>query len=95
MIVRQLSPIQYDRLHQDLIQKAQTQPLKASYTVHMCVDGASYAVKIQPESRYRMAVLQAHRIFREEDGQEFELITQNVILSALLELLIYQGVSAS
>lgn len=95
MIIRQLSSVQYDRLHQDLIQKAYTQPLEASYTVHMCIDGTSYAVKIQPESRYRMAVLQAHRIFREEEGQGLELITQNVILSALLELLIYQGVSVS
>lgn len=95
MIIRQLTPAQYDRLHQDLIQRAHAQPLEASYTVHLHIDNTSYAVKIQPESRYRMAVLQAHRIFREEDGQDFELITQNVVLSALLELLIYQGVAAS
>ncbi len=92
MIIRQLSQEQYERLHKDMIQKAYTAPLEACYSVHMKIGNASYVVKIQPERRQRMAVLQAYRIFCNEHGQDFKLITKGSLLSAFLDILIYQGV---
>lgn len=92
MIIRELKQWKYEHLCKDLIEKAHAEPLEASYTVDMQINGVSYAVKIQPENHCRMAILQAYRIDREEDGQNFELITSGNLLSALLEILIYQGV---
>ena len=93
MIIRQLKEKQFEHLHNALMMKAHAEPLDASYTVKMTVNGVEYAVKVQPERRNKMAVLQALRIFREEYGPNFELITRGNILSSLLEILIDQGVS--
>ena len=92
MIIRQLKQEQYEHLIQELIETAHTEPMEASYTAELRIGNASYALKLQPESRHRIALLQAYRIFREETGQEFERITKGAVLSALLELFVYQGI---
>jgi hypothetical protein len=92
MIIRQLKPKQLESLHKDLIKKAHAEPLEASYTVDMAINGMDYAVRIQPESRSRMAILQAFMIVRDGNAPHFELITSGNVLSSLLEILIYQGV---
>lgn len=92
MIIRELKQWQYEHLNKALIERAHAEPLEACYTVNMQIDGVSYAMKIQPERHCRIAILQAYRIDREEDGQNFELITSGNLLSSLLEILIYQGV---
>lgn len=92
MIIRQLKPHQFETLRRDLQSKAYTAPLDASYTVHMEINGVEYAVKLQPGTRNRMAVLQAARTDRSGNGANCELITGGNILSSLLEILIDQGV---
>ncbi|MEM5795439.1 MAG: hypothetical protein AAGU23_04105 [Bacillota bacterium] len=93
MVIRQLKERQFEYLHHSLMMKAHAEPLEASYTVKMTINGAEYAVKVQPERHNKVAVLQALRIYREEYGPNFELITKETVLSSLLELLIYQGAS--
>ncbi len=93
MVIRQLKEKQFESLRQSLMLKAHAEPLEASYTVNMKINGAEYAVKVQPERHNKMAVLQALRIYREEWGLHYELITRGDILSSLLEIIIYQGVS--
>lgn len=92
MIIRQLKPNQFEYLQKDLMKRAHAKPLEASYTVSMVISGVEYSIRIQPETHFRMAILQAFRIDRDEDGPNFELITSGNILSSLLEILIYQGV---
>ena len=92
MIIRQLKPNQFEHLHKRLIKKARVEPLEASYTVDMIINDVEYAVKIQPEAHNRMAILQAFKIDRDEEGPNFELITRGNVLSSFLEILIYQGV---
>jgi hypothetical protein len=91
MIIRKLKPKQYEYLHKDLLKKAHVEPLEAGYTVNMTVNGVEYAVRIQPESRCRMAILQAFKIDRDENGLKYKLITKNNVLLSLFEILIYQG----
>ena len=93
MIIRQLKEKEFENLHNYLITKAHAQPLEASYTVSMTINGMEYIIKVQPERHNKMAVLQALSINREEYGPSFELITRGNILSSLLEILIYQGMS--
>lgn len=92
MIIRQLSERQREQFHDILHTKAHMEPLEASYTVNMTIDGVKYVIKVQPERHNKIAVLQALRIFEIQGGPRFELITKGAVLSSLLEILIDQGV---
>lgn len=91
MIVRTLKDWRFKHLNESLMKQAYAEPLDASYTVKLKINGSEYDVKVQPESNNRMAILQALRIERDEEGPNFELITSGNLLSAFLEILIYQG----
>ncbi|WP_101697912.1 hypothetical protein [Clostridium minihomine] len=91
MIIRQLSAEQYESLKKRLIQTGQSTPLLASYDVTMKVDGFEYLLKLQPCSKRKIAALQAVRIQRFEKEQKQELITENLLLSCLLELFVFQA----
>lgn len=95
MIIRQLKENQYETLRNSLLKTAQAEPLSASYVVNMTVDGVEYAVKLQPERHHKIAVLQALRIVRRQNGPVFELITKGSLLSSLMELLIHQRAGES
>ena len=95
MIIRQLKENQYETLRNSLLKNAQAEPLSASYVVSMTVDGVEYAVRLQPERHHKIAVPQALRITRREDGPDFELITKSSLLSSLMELLIHQRAGES
>lgn len=56
MIIRQLKKDQFESLHSSLIRKARSEPLEASYTVTMTINGAEYAVKVQPEPHNKIAI---------------------------------------
>lgn len=91
MIIRQLKESQFKSLNNFLIMKAHAEPLEASYTVTMTIDGVEYALRVQPEQHNKMAVLQALRIYRDEYGPNFELITKGNVLASFLEIMIFQG----
>lgn len=93
MMTRILSESQYENLQHTLLMKARTEPLEASFTVSLKIDDKEYAVKLQPEQHHKVAVLQALQISRSADGPDFVLITQNNILSSLLEIILYQGIN--
>lgn len=92
MVIKQLEQETYERLCAALLANAHCAPLDPSYTVTLLVDNAEYAVKLQPEKDHQMAVLQALRVYREPDGPHFALLTEPDELSALLDVLIRQGV---
>lgn len=93
MIIRQLKAEKYARFQDQLIKKAQQNPLEASFNVTMKVDQKEYVLRIQPETEHKMVALQALVVDRDEYGHLQTLITDNKILSSLLELLIWQGVA--
>ena len=94
MIVRQLKADKYEYLQNRLIQKAQQNPFNASFNVTMKVNSKEYILKIQPETKHRLVALQALEVERDDEcGLLHTLITDNKILSSLLELLIWQDVA--
>lgn len=93
MIVRQLKADRYEYLQNQLIARAQQNPFEASFNVTVKVDKKEYILKIQPDNRHKMVALQALVVDRDEQGHLHTLITDNKILSSLLELLIWQGVA--
>lgn len=94
MIVRQLKAEKFDYFQNQLIKRAQQNPLEASFNVTVKVDRKEYVLRIQPENKHRVVALQALEVDRDEEcGHLHMLITDNKILSSLLELLIWQGVA--
>lgn len=93
MIIRQLKADKYERFQNQLIARAQQNPSEAGFDVTVKVDTKEYILKIQPDNRHTMVALQALMVDRDEQGHLHTLITDNKILSSLLELLIWQGVA--
>lgn len=86
MIIRQFKPDQYEQLCKTLAESAYPEPQSASYTVSLNVGTEEYRLRLQPETRHRVAALQALRIDRNENGPRFDLIVGGNLLFALLEL---------
>lgn len=93
MITKTLSPETYDALRNHLMKKAHIEPMDAAYTVDMAISGADYTVKLVLDKHRTVAVLQACRIDRYRSGQGDTLITGGALLTAFLEILIYQVVN--
>lgn len=94
MIVRQLKPKKFDQFQAQLIQRAQQNPSEASFNVTVKVNRKEYILRIQPENKYKLVALQALEVDRAEGcGHLPRLITDNKILSSLLEFVIWQGVA--
>lgn len=91
MIIRTLKEEDYILLQRHLSQTAFIQPYDASYTVPLTVDGSLYHLRLQLGKGFKVAALQAVKISR-GDEQEYTLIAGGQILSALLELYLYQNI---
>ncbi len=92
MFLKQLNKSKFDYFQEQLIQKAHQSPLNAAFHVPMTVNRREYLLKVQPTTKCRIAVLQALMIERElDEGIVHTLITDNKVLLALFELLLFQG----
>ena len=81
MIVRQLKAEKFDYFQNQLIKRAQQNPLEASFNVTVKVDRKEYVLRIQPENKHRVVALQALEVDRDEEcGHLHMLITDNKIL---------------
>ena len=94
MIIKKLDPAEHKVLTRILQETAYAEPADASYTVCLKINSVEYTVKLQPERHNDVAVLQACRIDRCGNGRHtFQLITDGSLLSAFLEILLYEGVA--
>lgn len=92
MVTRTLSAEAYESLRSDLLKKAHIEPMEVGYTVDMRISGVDYTVKLVLDKHKQVAVLQANRIDRHRSGMGDQLITGGAVLTAFLEILVYQGV---
>jgi len=88
MLIRQLKQEEFDCLCQSLLDHAWVQPLDPTFTVTLHLDGREYALKLQPEEGNCVAILQALRVYREEDGPNFDLVLDSPTLSQLWDQLL-------
>ena len=93
MLIQTISPDRFRWFCQNLRQSAQIAPLEASYTVPLMVNDTEYTVRLQPFGENQIAVLQALRIDREENGPTFTLIEDDDLLFSFLTLLLKQGMA--
>ena len=94
MLGRQLKAYQYQYLSDDLMRYAHGRPLSPIYEVDLVLNDERYTLFVQPERRNTIYALYALRASYERDvgAVAHTLITENAVLSALLELLVHQGV---
>ena len=93
MIVRKLKSEKFNNFKSQLIEKAQQNPLETSFYVTIKINSKEYGLKLQPEKKHSIVVLQAFEIDRTECGLIHTPITKNHFILSLLEILIVQGVA--
>jgi hypothetical protein len=60
--------------------------------IDISCNGVDYVLKVQPQSGRKIAALQALGVYPGTDGgRSYCMIESNLVLSALLEIVIYQG----
>ena len=90
MIIRQLKKEQYDAIRNTLHTRAYTDECSASYTIALNADQTHYILRLQLERHHKIAILQAIKEFYIDEKPNHKLITENVLLSSLLDLFIDQ-----
>ena len=92
MTERQLTGEAYQALRADLLQNSHRKPYCPIYEKDIAIDGGRCTLFIQLDRHSKVYLLYALRVTPEHDGQTlcYELIVNNSMLSALMELLVYQ-----
>ncbi|WP_283607778.1 hypothetical protein [Faecalispora anaeroviscerum] len=90
MIIRKVCQEQYEQVCRYLNQQGKSGTFDASYEVTIQVDDCEYLLRLQPCSKRKLAALQAVQLYRKEKERRFKLITENLPLSTLLELFLFQ-----
>ncbi len=96
MVVRQLRAGKYKYLQAYLLQNARSTPLCPIYEVDIVLNGETYTLFIQLERHNKVYALYAlHSVCKKgANAVNHNLIADNMILSALMEIVIYQRVTA-
>lgn len=94
MVIRQVKKEQWKHVYNQITTYGRAAPLSLQFNIEIDCNGVEYILKVQPERNRKIAVLQAISVYpdgKEIGGKGYHLITDNLILSALLETIIYQG----
>lgn len=94
MVGKQLKNEKYVKVAEDLMKNARNRPLSPIYEVDINFNGERYMLFLQSGKHRKIYALYAIHYIYEKDvcGAAHELITDNVILSSLMEMIIYQGI---
>ena len=90
MLGKQLKMDHYNELREYLSHSARRQPLCPAYGIDVALNGERYVLYLLPDRNRKVYALYA---VRDAGAEEPELITGNLILSALMELVIFQCVT--
>jgi len=94
MVIRHVDESRWERVYGQITTHGKTAPLSLQYDVYLDCNGTEYILKVQPESGRRLVALQALGVYLDGDiigAKDYTLIEDGPMLSALLEIVIYQG----
>ena len=93
MVIREVNEERWESLRGQFVQCGNGAPLSHQYAVEMNCNGVEYILKIQLGRGREIALLEALEVLsdRELGGKDYLLVDEAEILSALLEILLYQG----
>ena len=94
MIIRQIKENHWEHVYRQITAFGRTAPLSRQFDIDINCNGVDYILKVQPGRNRTVTALQAMGVYPDGDeigGKDYHLIEDNVMLSALMEMIIYQG----
>lgn len=93
MVIRQIKKKHWDDVYAQITTLNREVPMTFQYDVELNCNGAAYILRVQPIQNRKIAALHVLRVRQDENGAEkqFNLIDNNLLLSSLLEIVLYQS----
>lgn len=94
MLTRQIKKSQWDHVCEQLYACGKSAPLSLQLDCNLRCNDTDYILKVQPTRKRNIYVLQAVGVTPDSSaagGKRYELIDDRLMLSALLEILLFQG----
>ncbi len=96
MLCRQVKKQQFKAVREDILTRARTTPLSPILEIDFHIDGTHYILQALHDERSTIYALSALRAARQPDGAvAYTMITDNLLLNALTDLLLFQSLSRS
>lgn len=94
MTSRQLKEEKFKEFQAALLQYARSKPYCPIYETDIRLNDENYILFLQPDKHNRIYVLYAlgTDIDKESGDVNYKLVTKGAVLSALMEIVIYQGI---
>ena len=94
MIIRQIKENHWQHVYRQITTYGRAAPMCLQLDIDLNCNGVDYVLRVQPEKDRKIVALQAMGVYPDgerEGGREYHLIENNAMLSALLEIIVYQG----
>lgn len=94
MVIRQVKEKQWEQVQQQIYACGKAVPPIPVTDLSLSCGGMEYILRVQPTRKRKLAVLQAIGISPDTaapGGKRYELIKDGLMLSALPEIILYQG----
>ena len=101
MVIRQLKQKHWECVYRQIITQGRALPLSLQFDIDLNYNRINYIIKVQPGKKRKLFALQALEIYSDDKNDQYtdigntrnknyHLIEDNVMLSALFEIFIYQ-----
>ena len=94
MVIRQIKESHWTHVYRQITRNGRAAPLSLQFDVDINCNGVDYILKVQPAEKHKLVALQAMGVYPDcggIGGKDYHLIENNILISALLEMIIYQG----
>lgn len=94
MVIRQVKKNRWEQVCRQIHTYGRAVPLTKQIDIDINCNGVEYILKVQLERPCKIAALQAVGVYSNSMGQkDYDIIQDNTVVSALLDMMIYQGVA--
>ncbi len=94
MVIRRIKKRDWESVYRQITTYGRGAPLSPQYDLDITCNGVDYILKVQPAEPRQIAVLQALQTAtgdRRTGEKDYLLIENNALLSAFLDILLFQG----
>ena len=94
MIIRHIKENHWEHVFRHITTYGRAAPMSLQFDLDINCNGVDYILKVQPDRKRKLVALQAMGLYPDSEGiggKVYRLVKDNLMLSALLEIIIYQG----
>lgn len=94
MVMRQIKEKHWEHVYRQITTYGRGAPLSLQLDIDVNCNGVDYVLKVQLDKGRKIVALQALGVYPDGEGKggkDYHLIENNGMLSALLEIIVYQG----